>query len=115
VGASIVAIKASVAKFSEPPEDKRRNAMTKVRRDQDELVKLSERLQQIRQEWLLASRKGDYRAVARLTGETARVNRAIREAEVGKELALDRLGDTLFSSTEEEEEAVLVNREESLV
>jgi hypothetical protein len=78
--------------------------MTKIRKEQDELVRLSQQLNQIRQEWLLASRKGDYRAVARLTGETARVNRAIREAEGGQQLALDRLGDTLFSSSAEEEE-----------
>jgi hypothetical protein len=87
--------------------------MTKTRKDQDEMVKLSQRLQRIQQEWLLASRKGDFRTVARLTGETARVNRAIRAAEVGHMLALDRLGDTLFSS-EWEDEDIFAEREESL-
>ena len=47
---------------------------------------LGEELNAIRQRWLAASRNNDYRSVARLTLEAARVNRSIAEAETQAEL-----------------------------
>jgi hypothetical protein len=89
--------------------------MSKARKEADELMKLTQRLQRIQREWLIASRKGDFRAVARLTAETAQVNRAIREAEGGQMLALDRLGDTLFSGDAEiEDEEAFAFEEQSV-
>ncbi len=47
----------------------------------DGLDELKLKLQQVRQESLAAVRRNDFRAVARLTGEAARLNRAIHAGE----------------------------------
>ena len=43
----------------------------------DDLQKLREELTRVRQQSLAASRQNDFRAIARLTGEAARLNRLI--------------------------------------
>jgi hypothetical protein len=71
--------------------------MTKKKKDKiDELTQLTRDLQRVRQESLAASRKGEFRAVARLTCEAARLNRLILAAEGGEVPVLDKLGDKLF-------------------
>lgn len=64
----------------------------------DELKQLTQQLQRVRQQSLAASRNGDFRTVARLTGETARINRQILATESGHIPALTHLGDALFST-----------------
>ena len=59
----------------------------------EEIQYLKEQLQHVRQLSLAASRQNDFRAVARLTAEAARLNRAIHTQEdfvgsVSKSLAL---------------------------
>jgi len=46
-----------------------------------EVLSLREKLQSVREQSLQACRKGDYRTQARLTGEAARLTRALREAD----------------------------------
>ena len=65
----------------------------------DAVQQLKEQLQRVRQQSLSASRQNDFRAVAHLTGEAARLNRAIHTQEdfaesASKSLAiLDALAD----------------------
>ena len=47
----------------------------------DELPRLKEELRSVRERSLLASRQNDFRTVAMLTAETARLNRAIHSQE----------------------------------
>ncbi len=51
---------------------------TVTRRD---LEKLKEQLQRVRRASLLATQRGDFRTVARLTTEAAQLNKGIQEAE----------------------------------
>ncbi len=87
--------------------------MNKRKKDRlEELAQLNEHLQQVRHECLLASRRDDFRAVARLTCEAARLNRLILAAEGPQVPALDVLGDKLFtgdSQPVEEEGLVLAS------
>ena len=46
-----------------------------------EVLSLREKLQSVREQSLMACRKGDYRTQARLTGEAARLIKALREAD----------------------------------
>ena len=46
-----------------------------------DIEQLRTELRQVRQESLLATRQGDYRAVARLTARAAALNKAIMEVE----------------------------------
>lgn len=46
-----------------------------------EVLSLREKLQAVREQSLLACRKGDYRTQARLTGEAAQLTKALREAD----------------------------------
>jgi hypothetical protein len=55
-----------------------------MRKDSDhneELARLAEELRRVRQQSLEASRKGDFRTVARLTQQAADINRGILQAE----------------------------------
>lgn len=63
----------------------------------DELAQLTQELHRVRRESLAASRSGDYRTVARLTGEAARLNRMILAAEGSGIASLVHLGHKLFS------------------
>ena len=80
--------------------------MTKMKKKDkiDELTQLTHDLQQVRQESLAASRKNDFRTVARLTCEAARLNRLILVAEGAEVPALDGLGDKLFTGETEQPE-----------
>jgi hypothetical protein len=53
----------------------------KVALTRSDIEKLKEELQRIRQRSLEASRQDDFRTVARLTCEAARLNQAINQAE----------------------------------
>ncbi len=68
----------------------------------EELVKLSQELQRVRQKSLTASRTGDFRTVARLTGEAARLNREILRAEGVRVPVLDVAQDKFFTSGAQE-------------
>ncbi|MHC1768659.1 MAG: hypothetical protein AB9869_30995 [Verrucomicrobiia bacterium] len=78
--------------------------MTKKNDTLEELAQFTQELQQVRQDSLAATRRGDFRAVARLTGEAARLNRLILAAEGSQVPVLDGLGDKLFTSHSEREE-----------
>jgi hypothetical protein len=60
----------------------------------------------VRQESLAAARKGDFRAVARLTCEAARLNRMILAAEGAEVPVLNTLGDKLFTGESDESHAL---------
>ena len=75
--------------------------MTKNKDKTRELAQLNEQLQRVRQLSLAASRNDDFRAVARLTREAARLNHLIMAAEGAPVPALARLTDTLFTSADE--------------
>lgn len=75
--------------------------MTKNKDKARELAQLNDQLQRVRQLSLAASRNDDFRAVARLTGEAARLNRLILAAEGAPIPALARFKDILFTSNEE--------------
>ena len=80
--------------------------MSKKKNDKiDELTQLTHDLQRVRQESLAASRKGDFRAVARLTCEAARLNRMILAAEGAEVPVLRTLGDKLFTGESDERDA----------
>jgi hypothetical protein len=66
----------------------------------DDLEQLKQQLQRVRAESLAAVRRNDFRAVARLTAETARINRAIHTAEDFSDCAEDaqRLVEALADS-----------------
>jgi hypothetical protein len=71
--------------------------MNKKKKDKlAELNHLTEHLHRVRHDSLAASRRGDFRAVARLTCEAARLNRLILAAEGTQVPVLDQLGDKLF-------------------
>ena len=53
----------------------------KLMATQMDLTKLKERLQQVRRASLVATQRGDFRTVGRLTCEAAELNRTIQEAE----------------------------------
>ena len=72
--------------------------MPKKNNQLEQLAELSARLRSVRQESLAASRKGDFRAVARLTCEAARINRAMVAVDGIQKPSLEQLGDTLFVS-----------------
>jgi vacuolar-type H+-ATPase subunit D/Vma8 len=55
--------------------------MMKVALTRSDIDKLKDELQRIRQRSLEASRHGDFRTVARLTCEAARLNQEINQAE----------------------------------
>ncbi len=77
--------------------------MTKRNRDKlEQMAQLTEQLQRVRQESLAASRREDFRAVARLTCEAARLNRLILAAEGNQVHSLAQLGDKLFTGDSEE-------------
>jgi hypothetical protein len=57
----------------------------------DEVQKLKQQLHLVRQQSLLASRQNDFRTVARLTTEAARLNRAIQSQENFADCALRSL------------------------
>jgi hypothetical protein len=87
--------------------------MSKKKKDKiDELTQLSHDLQRVRQESLTASRKGDFRAVARLTCEAARLNRLILTAEGAEVPVLENLGDKLFTGVESNEPEFTFGRHE---
>jgi hypothetical protein len=71
----------------------------------EELTQLTHDLQRVRQESLAASRKDDFRAIARLTCEAARLNRMILAAEGAEVPVLDTLGDKLFTGESDESNA----------
>jgi len=48
---------------------------------QRDVEKLKEQLERVRKASLVATQRGDYRAVARLTSEAAQLNKGIQEAE----------------------------------
>jgi hypothetical protein len=60
-----------------------------------EIATLRRELQQVRQQSLAASRKGDFRTIARLTCEASRLNRAILAAEGMRVVALDEISNVL--------------------
>ncbi len=64
----------------------------------DELAQLSQELHVVRQQSLAASRRGEFRVVAKLTAEAARLNRLILAAEGAQVPVLIDLGDKLFTS-----------------
>ncbi len=76
--------------------------MPRVSDHTEELVKLTQELQHVRQQSLFASRTGDFRTVARLTGEAARLNREILRAEGVRVPVLDVAQDKFFTSSPEE-------------
>ncbi len=79
--------------------------MSKKKKEKlEELVQLNQELQQVRQQSLTASRRGDFRAVARLTCEAARLNRLILTAEGTQVAVLEDLGDKLFTGESDEPE-----------
>ena len=78
--------------------------MTKKNDKLDQLTALNQQLQRVRQDSLAASRRGDFRAVARLTCEAARLNRAILASEGPQGPILEQLGDKFFVSANEEPE-----------
>ena len=86
--------------------------MNKKKKDKlQELANLNEHLQRVRHDCLSASRRGDFRAVARLTCEAARLNRLILLAEGPQVPVLDQLGDKLFTGegqTEAREEGLVL-------
>ncbi len=55
--------------------------MTQVREQAESRAQLNAELQRVRQQSLAASRMNDFRAVARLTREAARLNRAILQVD----------------------------------
>ena len=63
----------------------------------DLLNRLNQELQTVRHESLAASRRGDFRAVGRLTCEAARLNRLILATEDSHVPSLVDLGDRLFT------------------
>ena len=71
----------------------------------EELVKLTLELQHVRQKSLSASRTDDFRTVARLTGEAARLNREILRAEGVRIPVLDTAQDKFFTSNGDEMES----------
>jgi len=85
--------------------------MNKRKKDKlEELTRLTEHLQRVRHDSLEASRRGDFRAVARLTCEAARLNRLILLTEGPQVPVLDQLGDKLFTG-----DAQTVPQEDGLV
>jgi hypothetical protein len=56
---------------------------------------------------LNASREGDFRAVARLTCQAARLNRLILATEGSEVRVLEHLGDTLFTSDSDETDRIV--------
>jgi hypothetical protein len=68
------------------------------------LTRLSEQLNQVRQQSLAASRRGDFRAMARLTCEAARLNREILLAEGPQVPVLATINDEFFVSARREPE-----------
>lgn len=78
--------------------------MIKKKDKLEELSQFTQELHRVRQESLAASRRGDYRTVARLTCEAARLNRLILSAEGSQIPVLEGLGDKLFTSRSETEE-----------
>ena len=64
----------------------------------DQKLQLTTELQRVRQESLAASRRNDFRTVARLTLETARLNRQITAADGSHVPSLEHLCDQLFTS-----------------
>jgi len=48
---------------------------------ENDLTKMKQRLQEVRRASLMASQRGDFRAVGKLTCEAAQLNRSIQEAE----------------------------------
>jgi hypothetical protein len=77
--------------------------MSKKQQDKiDELTRLTHELQQVRQESLAASRRDDFRAVARLTCAAARLNRMITAADGSEVPVLENLGDKLFTGESDE-------------
>jgi hypothetical protein len=72
----------------------------------DELTQLTHDLQRVRQESLAASRKGDFRAVARLTCEAARLNRMILAAEGAEVPVRITLDEKLFTGESDENDAL---------
>jgi hypothetical protein len=76
--------------------------MRKKKNNVEELAQLNQELTRVRQESLAASRNNEFRAVARLTAEAAKLNRLILAAEGAMVPALMFLGDELFTSTARE-------------
>jgi hypothetical protein len=76
--------------------------MRKKKDKLDELAQLSAELQRVRYQSLEASRRGDFRTVARMTCEAARLNRLILAAEGAEIPALEHLGDALFTGDAQE-------------
>lgn len=68
----------------------------------EELSQFTHQLHRVRQESLIASRRGDFRTVARLTCEAARLNRLILSGEGSQSPVLANLGDKLFTSHADE-------------
>lgn len=89
--------------------------MTKKNDTLDQLTELTRQLQQVRQDSLAASRREDYRAVARLTCEAARLNRAILTAEGTRVPILIDPGDRFFVSSSDTVEAFTETSDEALL
>jgi hypothetical protein len=70
--------------------------MTKNKDKSRELARLTDQLSRVRQHSLAASRNNDFRAVARLTSEAARLNHLILAATGAPAPALAELRNTLF-------------------
>ena len=59
--------------------------MDRETRQNEHIENLKKQLQEVRQQSLTATRAGDYRKIAKLTADAARLNRAINDAEVSKQ------------------------------
>ena len=75
--------------------------MTRKKAKTDDITPLFEELQRVRNTSLEAARRGDFRSVARLTSEAARLNRLITVADGGKLPLVGLIGGKLFTGESE--------------
>ncbi|MFO1496882.1 MAG: hypothetical protein U1G07_00540 [Verrucomicrobiota bacterium] len=72
--------------------------MIQNKEQKQDLMELTRELHRVREASLAASRRDDFRTVARLTAEAARLNRLIVSAEGTHIPSLQHLSDRLFTS-----------------
>lgn len=59
--------------------------MDRETRQNTHIENLKQQLQEVRQQSLTATRAGDFRKIAKLTADAARLNKAIMDAETAKQ------------------------------